>query len=648
MQGLLRNRIGLLGVAVLFFVLLALTSQMFKSARIDLTESKLFTLSEGTKSILGALDTEVELTFYYSDKATKELPALRTYATRVKDLLNEFASLSQGKMAVRFVDPEPFSEEEDEATAAGLQGVPVGVRGDEIFFGLVGKRRSATEEGVSAEESIPFFQLDKEDFLEYDLAKLVYTLAHPEPPVVGIISSLNLNGGMNYMTRQNEPAWVITQQLEGIFKLNWLDEDVETITKEEADILLLVHPQNLSDKTLLAIDQFVLGGGRALVFIDPHSEASQATMGMMGGNAASELGPLLDSWGIQFDASKFIGDYQNSMVVSLGSGRNPVRHIGLLGLGSEAIEGEDVILSGLETINVSSAGFIKPADGATTQLKPLLRSSAKAMPLDTSVLATLNNPEDLLKDFAPTGEQYVLAARVSGPAKTAFPEGIQVEETPSETAPDEQSTVADASDSEEKATPEPLTRLIEASLKESADINVMIVADTDILSNRLWVQIQQFFGQQIVSPWADNGDFLVNGVDNLAGNADLISIRSRGRFSRPFTRVEALRLKAEEKFHQQQQVLQAELEETDKKLAELEQNKGVTEKNLLTPEQEKALIDFQKQKLKIRKELRDVQHQLDRDIEALGSRLKLINILLVPLLLTLGVLAWRNFRPRIN
>lgn len=638
MQGILRHRSGLLIIAILFLGLLAFSSHLFKGARVDLTENRLFTLSEGTKSVLAKLDRPMELTLFYSDKATKELPALRAYASRVKDLLHEFAVLSQGKLTVKVVDPEPFSEEEDEATAAGLQGVPVGARGDEIYFGLVGVARMSDSEEKSTEKSIPFFQLDKENFLEYDLTKLVYTLANPEPPKVGIITGLNMKGGMNYMTRQNEPAWVIAQQLEGIFRLNWLGEEVEMLTSEQADILLIVHPQNLPEKTLLAIDQFVLAGGRAVVFVDPFSEVSQASMGMMGGPASSDLGPLFKSWGIKFDSSRFIGDYDHSMVVSMGNGRNPVRHIGLMGLGGESINRDDVILSGLETLNLSTTGFVEPLEGATTHLTAMLKTSTKAMPMSTDVLSTLADPEQLLRDFAPTGVEYLVAARVSGPVKTAYPDGVEVEEPVNADASSDNNT------SSEPQEPKTKKRLIEASLKESNDINVLVVADTDVLSNRLWVQVQQFFGQQIVSPWADNGDFLVNAVENLAGNADLISIRSRGRFSRPFTRVEELRLIAEEKFHQQQQVLKSELEETDKKLAELEQSKGDSEKNLLTPEQEKTLIDFQKQKLKIRKELRDVQHQLDQDIEALGNRLKLINILLVPFLLTLGVLVWRKFQ----
>ncbi|PID41878.1 MAG: ABC transporter [Gammaproteobacteria bacterium] len=671
MQGIMKSRFGLVVVFIAFVVCLVASSILLKGVRVDLTENGLYTLSDGTRKVLSELDADIKLTLFYSDKATAELPALRTYANRVEELLREFESFSNGKLHLKIVDPEPFSEEEDEAAAAGLQGVPAGLRGDEIYFGLVGRRSAAvgsegeaedetgSEEARSesdVEEVIPFFQLDKEEFLEYELAKLVYSLAHPEPPVVGIISGLKLNGGINPVSRQNEPAWVIVQQLEGLFELNWLEQDLNQIPAENVDILLVIHPKNLPDTTLLAIDQFVLSGGKAVMFVDPFAEADRPAMPMMGGgDQSSDAGPLLSSWGVEYDREKVVGDYKNSMVVSMGSNRKPVRHIGLLGLGADSFNQQDVVLSGLEMINFSSAGILSQKPGATTSFTPLVESSDEAMPLKAGLFQMLHSPDTLLDDFAPTGERYVMAARVTGPAQTAFPDGIEIE-VESETGADAD-TAGDANTAGEKgaddsgdqgskaaSTPGKSSKKVMPGVTRSDDIQLIVVADTDVLSDRLWVQIRQFFQQRVISPWADNAGFLVSSIENLSGNSDLISIRSRGRFSRPFTKVESIRLQAEEKFLEQQRELQERLRQTEKKLAELEGNRGVEEQSLLSPEQEKTLVEFQKEKLKIRKDLRDVQHQLDQDIEKLGSNLKLINILLVPFLLTVIVLGIRYFR----
>ncbi|PIE43382.1 MAG: ABC transporter [Gammaproteobacteria bacterium] len=656
MQGMMKSRFGLVIVFSAFAVCLVVSSMVFRGVRIDLTESGLYTLSEGTQKILSELDSDLALTLFYSDKATAELPALRTYASRVKELLQEFQTHSHGKLHLTVIDPEPFSEEEDEAAAAGLQGVPVGLRGDEIYFGLVGKRIPAVNVDVheaqpegDVEEIIPFFQLDKEEFLEYELAKLVYGLANPEPPVIGVISELNLNGGMNYMTHRNEPAWVMVQQLEGLFEINWLADDLEEITEEDADILLVVHPKELSDTTLLAIDQFVLAGGKAMFFVDPFAEADPTGMSMVAANRASDLGPLLASWGVEFDKDKVVGDYKNSMMVSLGAGRNPVRHIGLLGLGVASLNQQDVVLSGLESINFSSSGILSAKEGATTTFTPLIQTSDEAMPLQAESFVTLHSPDALLDDFTPTGERYTLAARVTGPVQTAFPDGIQVEveqegKDAAKAAGENNEDDAGGESASKDSTAKKINKTVMPKVTASDDINIILVADTDVLSDRLWVKIQSFFGQKIISPWADNSGLLVNSIENLSGNADLISIRSRGRFSRPFTKVESIRLQAEEKFLQQQRELKARLRETEQKLAELESNRGGDEQSLLTPEQEKTLAEFQKEKLKIRKDLREVQHQLDRDIEQLGTHLKLINIFLVPFLLTLIVLGVRRFR----
>lgn len=606
-------------VFVAMFAIILLSSQFLSGVRLDLSENGLYTLSEGTEKILSSLDQDVTLDYYFSEKATQQLPALRTYAQRVEELLQEYENLSGGKLKVNKIDPEPFSEAEDEAALAGLQGVPAGSRGDEIYFGLVARNASG------AEEVIPFLQPDKEAHLEYDLTRLISALSKERAPRVGIYSSIEINGGFDYMTRQSRPAWAILQYIEDSFEVEWIESKARTI--ENVDVLLLIAPQNLSDELQFAIDQYVLGGGRAMVFLDPYSEALSGMSGMPSVQRA-DLSRLMESWGVTLREEEFVKDYVNSMVVGVGPSRAPVRHLGLLGLTPETMQSDDITLFGLESINWSTAGALSAMPEATTQFTPLIRSSDQSQPHKVEDLLQMQDPQILMQDFAPTGEQYTLAARISGPAKTAFPEGIEVEIVQDDSASTE--------DSEAEAEPE--MEVVQATVLENQDIQVLVVSDSDILSDRLWVQVQNFFGQQIVTPWADNGSFLVNALEYMSGDPGLIEIRSQGRFNRPFTRVEEIRRSAEERFLAEQEVLEQELGSLESKLVELESLREEGDGALFTDEQEAELLAFQEEKLKIRKKLRDVQHQLDQDIESLGTKLKLINILLIPGLIILFVL----------
>mgnify|MGYP000423825854 CR=1 FL=1 len=617
----------LISVFVLMFLTILLSSQYLAGVRFDLTENKLYTLSDGTKRILEKLDQPVTLTLYFSDKASSQLPALRTYAQRVEELLEEYVGLSDGKLQFNKVDTEPFSEAEDEAALAGLQGVPAGARGDEIYFGLVVKNESA------AQEVIAFFQPDREAFLEYELTRLISSLSTTALPKVGIYSGIEIKGGYDYMTRQSRPEWSVMEYIQEGFDIEWIEDDTTEI--KDIDVLLLIAPQNLSESLLFAIDQFVLGGGRTLIFLDPYSEAFAAQSGVPSVQR-SDLSKLLPGWGLRLREGMIVTDFANSMVVGVGQSRNPVRHIGLLSMNpqSEGSDGpvkqDDIVLHGLESLNWSSVGILDKEEGATTTISPLILSSDQSKPQAADLLPQMQDPQQLMDDFAPTGERYILAARISGGAKTAFPEGITVssEEEVSE------GEVEKAEVENAEATPaKTVEQDYKPSVMASDNIHVFVVADSDILSDRLWVQVQNFFGQQVVTPWADNGSFLVNALENFSGHPDLIEIRSQGRFNRPFDKVEGLRLKAEERFLEQQELLEDELQATESKMIELEALRGEGDGAMFSEEQSEELEKFQAEKLKIRKQLRDVQHQLDQDIEGLGTQLKLVNIFLVPVLI---------------
>ena len=607
MKKLMYSSAGLLVIALAFLAFNMLARVGLSDWRLDLTEQKLYTISAGTEKVLAEIEQPVELYFFYSDQASKDLPTLRNYAKRVEEMLKAYERAAEGKLKLHIVDPQPFSAEEDQAAEFGLQAIPLNAGGDKLYFGLAGRV------GDGVPQAIPVFALDQEEFLEYDLSRLVQILAKPERPVIGVLSGLPLNGGFDMQTRQPSQPWMVMEEIRQQFQIESLKAGIDQIP-EKVSVLLLVHPKDLPEQSLYAIDQFVLRGGKLLAFVDPYSEIDSG-MPMPGEEAASktsDLPALFKAWGVQLLPDQVVTDGAYAMALSMGEGQRAVRHAAFLSLPRAALDQSDVSTAGLETLTLASAGILEPLAGAKSRFTPLLQSSVYAMPVDSKRLALLQNPEELIRELQPTGQRYAMAARISGPAETAFANGIEGRKD---------------------------------GLKSADNINVIVVADTDLLSDRMWVQVQDFFGQRMPQPWADNASFTINALDNLSGSDALISVRSRGRFSRPFEVVDALQRTAEVKFREQEAELQQRLAATEQQLASLQQSDDPAQSPQLTPEQQATLQQFMAEKVRIRKELREVRFQLNADIDALGRSLKLVNIALVPLLLTLGALSlwfWRR------
>jgi ABC-type uncharacterized transport system involved in gliding motility auxiliary subunit len=608
---------ALVVLAVLFVAVMLLVNVVFRGARADLTQSHLYTLSDGTKNILKSIDEPINLYLFYSDKGTQDLPQLRTYFTRVREMLDEMASRSGGKIHLEVIDPLPFSEDEDRATSYGLQAVPVSAAGDKVFFGLAGTN------STNGQSVIPFLQPDKETFLEYDVAKLIHELQTPKKPVVGLLSSLPLNADFDPATRQMREAWAVYQQWAQLFEMRKIDPATLKAIDKDIDVLVIVQPKQLDDDAQYAIDQFVLRGGHLLAFVDPVAELDNAgadpsnPMAAMAADKSSDLPKLFKAWGIEYDPKKVVLDRARALPVTPGEGQAPVRHAAILGLTKADFNHDDVVTANLDTINVASAGFLDLAKGAKDEtLVPLIQTSSDAASVPADRMRMLQDPRALLAGYTPAGSPFVIAARITGKFRTAFPE-----------------------------------RKDAGALSESKDANgqIVVVADTDLLSDRLWVQFTPFVGQKIANAFANNGDFAVNALDNMAGSSDLISVRGRATSQRPFTTVEAIKRNADERFRSKEQELQQELSETERKLTELQSGKTQDQAQILSPEQKSELDNFLKRKLEIRKELRGVRRQLDAEIETLGTKLKLINIVLIPVLLTLAALAfawWRGQRRR--
>jgi ABC-type uncharacterized transport system involved in gliding motility auxiliary subunit len=597
------GRMGLVAIAVVFVVAVSLDNMLFRGFRLDLTENHLYTLSEGTKNILGSIPEPVNVYFFFSDRGTADNPYLRTYAGRVREMLQEFSQHADGKLRLSFVDPIPFSEDEDRATEFGIQGVSAGAATDAIYMGVAGTN------SIGDEEIIPFLDPNKEAFLEYDLAKLVDTLANPERPVIGMISSLQMTPQVDPRTQEAGDPWIILSQIQQTFALRELPVTTTQIDDDIA-VLAVVHPKGLADQTLYAIDQFIMRGGRALLFVDPYAEADipNADPGnpaaAMMASRASNLDKLLGTWGITVTEGEAIGDDRFALTVT-GAGGRPVRHIGIFGVDESGLDGSDVITANLRTINFAYPGSIAVAEDAAVTVTPLVQSSDLAGPVATGMLGFIRDPNQLREAFAPTGERYTIAARIQGDVPSAFAEGPPGGADPG------------------------------AHLARSeSPINVILVADADLLTDRLWAQVQNFFGQRISTAFAGNGAFVINALDNLTGSGDLISIRGRATFTRPFTKVQELRRDAESRYRVTQEQLQSELQETEKNLGELQAGREDRNAMILTTEQEAELERFQEERLRIRKELRQVQRSLDQQIENLGTALKAINIALVPLLIS--------------
>lgn len=628
---LLMTSTGLILGVVLFFAVNMISQGLFKSARLDLTDNGLYTLSQGSENIVSNLVEPIKLRFYLSEKLVPELGGISSYTVRVKELLEEYARESAGQIDLQIIEPEPFSEAEDRAVSYGLQGVPIDTNNTTFYFGLVGTN------STDGEETIEFFNPNREEFLEYDITQLIYKLDNPQQKVVGIMSTLPIQGAggaMPFMQQGAEPPWMIVDQIKQLFDVRKVETDVTAIP-EDIEVLMLVHPKGLSDATLYAIDQFVLKGGRLMAFVDPYAETDepprdpQNPLAGMNAPRNSELTKLMDAWGVELESGKVVADLSSAKQVQMQKGSRGVvvTYPVWMDLSTANFNPEDIITGKLDTISLATAGSLKSKEAAETTLTPLLKTSEQAMLIATTKLGMFANPEEMVRDFKPE-QSYVMAARVSGKVKTAFPDGKPKEE------PKEGEEANEETDNLE-------------SLKESTeDINIIIVADTDLLDDKFWVRVQNFLGNRIAIPQAANDQLVTNALDNLIGSNDLISVRNRGTFSRPFTKVEAIQQQAELKFREKEKQLLDQLQQTEQKIRDLQNQKPGSNALILTAEQQAEIARFRDEKVKIRKELRAVQHELQKDIERLESRVQFINIGLIPLLVGIAGVALGLYRSR--
>ena len=631
------------GLATIGLILLlgVFIISILPSLRIDLTEDKLYSLSDGTRNILSNLSQPIELMFFYSDSATEDVPQLRAYGNRVQELLREIVIASEGNLRLSVIDPGPFSEEEDLATQYGVRAVPVTQGGEGVYFGLVAAQDGdGVPEALRVTETMPLIRPDQEEFLEYEFMKVITQVSNPDRTIIGLVTQLDIDGGFDPMTGQGTQQWMIMDLVRQLYEVRRVDITSDFI-EEDIDILMIVHPQGLSDRFLYAVDQHILRGGDALVFLDPNADSmvGRSPQGnLIPAGMNSELPGLLEAWGVEFDNSKVLTDNVLALRVMMGQGQRPVPHLGMLGVQSEFLTQDDIITNRLETINLSSAGAINQSAEGSISFEPLIVSSSDAMLMDRSFVESVTDPTVLFDEFQSEDTSFVIAARISGVIETAFPNGQPaIEETEEENdTGEEESEASEISLTDTSNANQAVEEIELEHLNTSLEpVNIVIFADSDILSDRLWVQVTQFFGQRIPQPFANNGDLIINAMDNLSGGADLSSIRSRGRYSRPFTRVLSLQREADDRLREEEGELSARVAETEASLADLNTDEEGNPIGEITPEIQAEIDRFNAELIETRRRLREVRFQLTEDIEQLGSNLKAANTALVPILLTL-------------
>jgi ABC-type uncharacterized transport system involved in gliding motility auxiliary subunit len=625
---------GLILVVVAFFAVNIFSNTMFKSAQADLTQDDLYTLSDGTRTVLAGIKEPITVRLYFSKALGDKSSLYATYSRRVREILERYVDISKGMVKLQVLNPEPFSDIEDQAMTWGLQGGRLDDSGTMGYFGVVGT--NTTDE----EQVLPFLDANREAFLEYDLTKMIYTLANPEKKKIGLISGLPLGGWTpEPFSQRRERAWPITSKIGEFFEFERMEPTVKTIPAN-IGVLMIVHPKDLKDDTLYAIDQFVMRGGKVLLFADGLNEIEALLQQGMYLTRASGFDKLLNAWGVTMVKDRVAGDLDAAQRVSTQhqtGNQSAADYVAWLRLGPNNFNPADVVSADLEGVNMASSAIFEKVPGATTELHPLITTGPRSMQLELRKVQSGPDVLGLLREFKPSGEKMVLAARITGNAKTAFPDGpppLEAVVDPTQPPP-----AADAPKAEPPKDERP------AQIKETTDgLNVIVVGDADMLHERFWARVQDVFGQQVLVPFANNANFVINALDNLNGSNALIKLRARGQSSRPFTMVEDIRRTAELQFRSKEQELQNKMTEVQGKLNELVGKDRAPGEIKLTSEEDSQINEYRRELVSIRREIRDVQQDLRKDIDRLDAVLKFVNIALIPLLLAGVTLAYALVR----
>jgi len=588
--------------------------------RLDATADHIYSLSPGTRAVLGKIDEPVTLELYFSQDATGLPIGYKNYAERVKEMLRQYVRASHGKLTLNVVNPQPDTPEEEKATAAGLTPQVAQTGGEKFYFGLV-----VTQ--ADQQKTIPAFTPQREQFLEYDLSKLIYSVQQLDKPKLGLLTSLPLQGSnpqemqmLMMMRRQPEPSQFVVEEWSQSFNLVRIEPNA-TELPAGLDVLAVIHPQNVPEKLQFAIDQFLLGGKPVFLAVDPSSEyfkrqgGQQAMFGGPTPNVSSDLPRLLSAYGLQYDPQKVLLDPENATEVR--SGNDIVRMPTWLSMLKDSFNPKSLPTAQLASTVFIEAGSFTPKAGSGLTFTPLVETSAQAGEVAAMTLQ-FAQPEDLAKQATAAGKRAI-AALVTGKFKSAFPDGA-----PKEPEKKEEAGKPVAAPAAKEAAP---------ALKESkATSTLFVIADTDWLFDDYSVRKFNFFGETAAEPFNDNLAFAANTLDFLGGSQDLISIRGKGTSIRPFDVVRRMEAEAQQKYQAKLTQLDAQLQEVQTKLSQLQGKSTEGNRLVATPEMTKTIEDFRKQSAKMRGERREIRRALRVDIDSLENKLLVINLLATPLL----------------
>lgn len=620
---------------VLLLVGLVLVNYLASSVpvRIDTTAESIYSLSPGTKAILGKIEEPIAIDLYFSKDASGLPIAYKNYAARVQEMLRQYVRASRGKLTLNVINPRPDTPEEEKATASGLTPQIAQQGGEQFFFGLI-----VTQ--ADQQKTIPAFSPQREQFLEYDLSKLVYGVQQLDKRKLGLLTSLPLQGTspqqmqmMMMMRQQPQPSQMIVSELEQSFQIITVEPGA-TELPAGLDALMIAHPENVSPKLQFAIDQFLLAGKPVFLAVDPSSQyfkrQSNPQQMMMGGgaqNVSSDLPALLNAYGIQYDPQQVVGDLENATQVQTGGGGIARYPIWLSLRGKEAFNQKSLPTAQLNSAMFIESGSIAKKEGASITFTPLVETSAQAGNI-ASMMLQFAQPDDVAKQITPSGKKTI-AAMVTGKFKTAFPEGAPKDDKPAE------SDNGKKDDDAKKAADSHLT-------ESKSTSTLFVIADTD------WLFDDYMFDPRmrqagLLYPINDNLAFAANTIEFLGGSPDLISIRGKGTSLRPFTVVRKMEAAAQKQYQAKLSELDARLQQVQTKLAELQGKKGEGNRLVATPEMTKAIEDFQKQQATMRGERREIRRALREDIDRLENKLLVINLLATPLLVgVFGVWFYRS------
>lgn len=586
--------------------------------RVDLTEEKAYTLSEGTRAILAKLDTPVKIRFYCSQSApaNPQTVFLKTYARKIEDLLAEYKQAAKGKLIIEKFDPQPDSDAEDSARLDGITGAQM-PSGEMFYLGIAVNL-------LDAKEAIPFCQPTRERMLEYDLTRAITRVVKPEKPVVGVMSSLPVFGGggnpmMMQMGQRPQPAWAIIGELQKDFTVKNVPMTSDKID-ESIQVLVVIHPKDITDKAQFAIDQFLLRGGKLMAFFDANSLVDSQNqrnpmMGQMGGGGSS-FDKLLKAWGVAFESSKVVADLNYKMVLGETANNNAHRPT-WLSIDANGLNTDDAVTSQIDNIWYFAGGAFSgsPADGLKQTV--LVRSSTESSLVD-GFLANLA-PESAMKDFKPGGKEQVLALRLTGKFKTAFPDG-------------DPGSAASSTDTNTPAKPSDL------ALKESkVDSAVILVGDADMIYDNFTIQDQQTIFGMMRRQLNANINFAQNAIEQLAGDNNLIAVRSRATLNRPFEVVRKKEAEASQKFQGVVNELQEKAQEAQRRINEMQAQKSdKNQRFIISPEQQAEIAKLEKESVETDKKLRAVKKDLAREVDSLKTSLTWWNIFAMPAVVTVG------------